>query len=235
MTASRILEQTVSTEAGIELTFAGDSVGLSGQIDYPASPPPDNGFPLLFLLHHAGYDNRDWYWPFAQIGLGAGYAVFRWDKRGTGRSGAGGRGSVTQDAVNAYEIALEQAHINRKAVVILAQDAGSGLLGSAYGLFARVQKPQGVILVSNMLDQEAALAIEAPVRVLMSESDWNAWEQYAEAVCTAHQKMYNSEAHFYVVHGNVDRKLIEQDRLPASARTILTEWLRDLCLPSRSI
>jgi pimeloyl-ACP methyl ester carboxylesterase len=235
MTASRSLDQTVNTEASVELTFAGDSVGLSGQIDYPVSPPPDDGYPLLFFLHHAGCENRDWYWPFAQIGLSMGYAVFRWDKRGTGRSGASGRGSVTQDAVNAYEIALEQAQVNHNRVVIVAQDAGSGLLGSAYGLFARVQKPHGVILVSNMLDAEAALAIEAPVYVLMSETDWNPWEQYAEAVCAAHQDMYSSESHFYVVPGSVDRKLIEDDRLPAGARTILSEWLHDLCQPSRSI
>src|SRR6185295_12539546 len=120
MPANQVLErlQIGHTE---ELVFAGDGVRLSGQIDYPTPLPHQHSFPLLFVLHHAGCDARDGYLPFAEAGLAAGYAVFRWDKRGTGRSGAGGRGSTTQDAVNAYEIALEQAHVDRKLVIILAQ------------------------------------------------------------------------------------------------------------------
>ena len=39
---------------------------------------------------------------YADVALEAGYAVFRWDKRGTGRSGSGGLGSPIEDAVKAY-------------------------------------------------------------------------------------------------------------------------------------
>src|ERR1043165_7949893 len=105
MTANQFLENQQAVERSRELTFAGDNVCLSGQIDYPPSASPHDGFPLVFVLHHAGSEDREWYAPFAQLALQSGYAVFRWDKRGTGHSGAGGRGSTTQDAVNAYEIA----------------------------------------------------------------------------------------------------------------------------------
>src|SRR5690606_31650019 len=188
-----------------------------------------------FILHHAGCENRDWYWPFAQIGLQNGFAVFRWDKRGTGRSGAGGRGSATQDAVNAYEIALEQAYINRRNVVILALDAGTGLIGDAYGLFARVHKPDAVVLVSNMLDEQAILAVETRVLILMTETDWNPWQQYAKATSIAHSRAYPYGADYYVVPGTVDRKLIDDETLPPTARTILADWFHDLCHPSKSI
>jgi len=98
----------------IELTFAGDNVRLAGQLDYPDRPKPEQGYPLLFVLHHAGCNARADYGHYARMGLMKGYAVFRWDKRGMGRSGASGRGSTTQDAVNAYEIALSQPGINRR-------------------------------------------------------------------------------------------------------------------------
>ncbi len=224
-----------TTEDLIELVFAGDSVSLSGQIDYPFSPPPSDGYPLIFILHHAGYNSRDWYWPFASLGLDCGYAVFRWDKRGTGRSGASGRGSVTQDAVSAYEVALAQPLIDHNRVVILAEDAGTGMLGNAYGLFARLQKPRGVILLANMLDEDSVLAIDAELCIMMSESDWYPWQKYAQATCEAHRKMYDFGASYYVVPGSVDRKLIENHRLPAAARSVLTDWLQDLCRPSALI
>jgi len=232
MTANRVAERRLHRT--LELVFGGDHVELSGQIDYPDSPPPAEGFPLIFILHHAGSQNRDWYWPFADIGLQCGYAVFRWDKRGTGLSGAGGRGSVTQDAVNAYEIALDQPYINHRRVVILAQDAGTGLLGNAYGLFARIQAPYAVILASNMLDEDAVQAIDSRVCILQAESDWNDWQQYAKAASMAHSHAYPYGAEFYVVPGSVDRKLIGDDGLPPTARSILIDWLYDLCRPSKS-
>jgi uncharacterized protein len=232
MTANRVVETTARS---LELVFAGDDVRLSGQIDYPSSPPPADGYPLLFILHHAGCASRDWYWPFARIALQSGYAVFRWDKRGTGRSGASGLGSSSQDAVNAYEVALEQPYVNHRRAVILAQDAGTGLLGNAYGLFARVQKPYGVILVSNMLDEDAVVAIDSHLHILMAESDWNPWQQYARSACQAHERVYHNPTAYYVVPGAVDRKLIDDGSLPPAANSIMMDWLHSLCPTSVSI
>jgi alpha-beta hydrolase superfamily lysophospholipase len=106
---------------------------------------------------------REDYAEYAQIALAHGYAVFRWDKRGSGRSGDSGRGSTTQDAANAYEIAVSQPDINRKRVVILAVGEGSALLGSAFGLFARTQHPYAVLLVANMLDANEILALDTRI------------------------------------------------------------------------
>lgn len=213
-----------------ELTFAGDGVVLSGQIDYPAIPKPQGGFPLLFVMHHAGCNTRDCYNHYAELALESGYAVFRWDKRGTGRSGAGGRGSTTQDAVYAYEVAIEQDHINPRRTIIVAQGAGTGMLGSSFGLFARVQPPYGVILISNLLDEQAILAIEAPLQIIMAEDDWNPWTTYAEAVCTAHNAAYRYGATYYVAK-NADRALADltdptQD-FHRGARQVMEEWLRN--------
>jgi uncharacterized protein len=221
-----------------ELGFAGDNVFLAGQMDYPATPMPANGYPLLFILHHAGCNTRECYNDYAQMALDSGYAVFRWDKRGTGRSGASGRGSTTQDAVNAYEVALEQPHVNPRRTTILAQAAGTGLLGSSFGLFARVQHPYGVILVSNMLDAEAVLAIDSRLKIIMSEEDWNPWEKFAEEACIAHNNAYPHGASFYVAK-NADRTLNdlsdEQNSFHDGARKVIQDWLNSLHPTSKLI
>jgi hypothetical protein len=225
--ASNYVLESVKTGYTHELVFAGDGVRLAGQLDYPAPPTGSRTFPLIFILHHAGSDDRSGYQAFADIGLEAGYAVFRWDKRGTGRSGAGGRGSTTQDAVNAYEVALEQPRIDRRRVIILAQDAGTGLLGSSFGLFARVQPPYGVILATNTLGEEEALAIESRLLIVVGQNDWNPWQKLGKTVCDTHNAAYKHGASYYVAP-YADRMLIDPrtNRLHFGVRNTITDWLQ---------
>jgi alpha-beta hydrolase superfamily lysophospholipase len=224
-----LIEEQIQVARTEDVVFAGDRVRLSGQIDYPFSESHSRIFPLLFVLHHAGCDDREGYRHFAEAGLAAGYAVFRWDKRGTGRSGAGGYGSTTQDAVNAYEIALEQPSVDRRHVVILAQDAGTGLLGSSFGLFARVQRPYGVVLASNILNPEAAQAIDSRLLVLMGQHDWNRWQQYGKAVSEAHNSTRQHGAQYYVAP-HADRMLIDPrtERFHYGANITLQDWLKHI-------
>jgi uncharacterized protein len=230
MTSYRTLE-SVRVARTQEVSFAGDGVLLAGQIDYPDITPPMNGFPLIFILHHAGCNARESYQHYADIGIASGYAVFRWDKRGTGRSGASGRGSTTQDAVNAYETALEQPRVNHKRVVVIAQEAGSALLGSSYGLFARIQQPYGVSLVSNMLDAETVLAIGTRLQVIVGQKDWHPWQEYAREVCEAHNAAYKYGASYYVApYGDrALRDIRDQgDSFHTGAANALRDWLTNL-------
>ncbi len=228
MITNTILE-SIKTRYTTDLVFAGDGVRLAGQLDFPARPSRSRTFPLIFVLHHAGCEDRDGYEAFAELGLEAGYAVFRWDKRGTGRSGAGGRGSTTQDAVNAYEVALEQPHVDRRRVVILAQDAGTGLLGSSFGLFARVQHPYGVILATNTLDEDDVLAIESNLLVVVGQHDWNPWQTFGKGVCDAHNAAYKYGATYYVAP-HADRMLVDPrtNRLHFGVQNALLDWLQTL-------
>jgi uncharacterized protein len=238
MTSNRVLESVIAAERTTEINFAGDGVLLAGQIDYPESPPPRSGYPLIFILHHAGGNARDAYEHYAQAGLNCGYAVFRWDKRGTGRSGAGGYGSTTQDAVNAYEIALEQPFVNRKQVVIVAQGAGTTLLGSSFGLFARLQHPYGAILTANMLDERAVLAIDTRVGIIVGQNDWIPWKQYAKAACEAHSAAYQHGAEYYVAPYG-DRTLMDtrdpNQGFHMGVQHVIEDWLTSLCPVSTSI
>lgn len=214
-----------------EVIFAGDRVRLAGQVDYPSTAQPVNGYPMLFILPHAVCYTRDMYDPYVQIGLDRGFAVFRWDKRGTGRSGSSGRGSAVQDAVNAYEIALEQPDVDHRRAVILATGAGTALLGSSYGLFARVQNPYGALLIANMLDEHAILAINTRLQIVVGAKDWTPDDIYADAACAAHQRVYRHGASYYVAP-DADRLLMTNKNgsthLHAGARKVISGWLHTL-------
>ncbi|MDL1902110.1 hypothetical protein FBR02_15240 [Anaerolineae bacterium CFX9] len=232
--ASNMLNLSLSSTLR-EVTFAGDSVLLSGQMDYPQRPVPKEGFPLLFILHDAQCTTRERYIAHAQVALENGFAVFRWDKRGTGRSGASARGSTIQDAVNAWEIALSQPSIQRRRAVILANGAGTGVIGSAFGLFARIQRPYAVGLIASALDETAILAIDAPVHIVMSADDWNDPARYATAAANAHNASYPHGATYAVVPG-ADRLLLdEHGSLYPEAREAVSDWLNDILHPSPSI
>ena len=217
-----------------EMMFAGDGVPLLGRIDYPkSSPPPASGYPLVFLLHHAGGNTHEDYQHYADIALQHGYAVFRWDKRGTGRSGAGGRGSATQDAVNAYETALEQPGIDRHRAFILAQGGGTRLLGSAFGLFVRLQVPCGAVLVANRLDEKEIQAINTRVHIVQGGEDWGDWKQYAEAASQAHSQRYAHGASFYIAEGaNCNMIDHRSNRFHSDALQSIADWLGQQCQAS---
>ncbi|MFQ3567446.1 MAG: hypothetical protein SNJ59_10635 [Aggregatilineales bacterium] len=208
-----------------EVTFAGDEVLLAGQIEYPETPQKSAAYPLLFILHHACCGTRDAYEGYAKLALQQGCAAFRWDKRGCGRSGGGGRGSTTQDAVNAYACAVEQPFIDRERVVVLAIGAGTGLFGSAFDAFAQVQAPRAALLISNMLDETAIVAIKTPVYVLASADDWNPPERYAVAAVRAHRAAHQLESTYHIIDG-VTRMLETADgALSLDAQKVIAGWL----------
>ncbi len=230
MASNQVVDPTISVYAPTEVVFAGDEVRLAGQIEYPRTRRPENGYPLLFILHHACCNSREDYAEYAETALASGYAVFRWDKRGTGRSGDSGRGSTTQDAVNAYEIAITQPDVNRKRVVILAVAAGTSLLGNAFGLFARVQHPYATLLVANQLDPDEILALDTRIKILMSPEDWNAPQVFGESAASSHRQAYRHGASFYLADGS-DRYLMAADNLSSlhsGARKVIGDWLSSL-------
>ncbi len=219
-----------SVGASQNVLFAGDQVRLEGQIDYPSSAAPAGGYPLIFVLPHATSTKRQQYSHIVQMGTEIGAAVFRWDKRGTGGSGAGGSGSVVLDAVKAYETALVQPQIDKTQVILYVQNEGTSLLGEAYDLFAAVQKPTGVVLAGNMLDEKQVILIKTPVHLVVSKNDWNPWQTYAEAAAKAHNKALRLAATFFVAP-NTDRRLMynHSATFHRGAAASIQEWVCHLC------
>ncbi len=220
-------ESTIGTTQPI--FFAGDNVRLAGQMDYPTSALPPDGYPLLFVIQHATCRSRSEYQHMARLGTEQGLAVFRWDGRGIGQSGAGA-GSIAIDTVNAYKAALEMANIDRKKAVIFAQNEGSSLIGEAWSAFETAQKPHGVILAGNTLDDKDITVINTPLHIVMSKNDWNAWQIYAEAASKAHQRKHTYKASFYVAP-NTNRHLMYENggTFHRGANDSMKEWLKTVC------
>ncbi len=199
MAANYIIERACSKSLTCQLAFAGDGVRLAGQIDYPkANHQAGQGSPLIFILPHAGWHTRQHYQSYARIALNIGYAVFRWDRRGTGDSGAGGWGNSTQDALKAYETALAQPGINRHKVIIFAQAESTQTLAENFGLFARIAQPNGVLLASNRLDAKSITSIDAPLYIVQGERDWHDGDQYARSPIQAHNETFTHGAQYYI-------------------------------------
>ena len=213
-----------------EIVFAGDHVRLAGTIELPGTPAPRNGFPLLFILPHASSMDREDFHDYVQIALNTQAAIFRWDKRGTGHSGASAIGSTAQDAVNAYATALAQPGINRQQVMILAVGAATGVLGSNFEAFARLGRPAGVLLVANQLNAKDILALDAEIHILMSAQDWNPYMVYGNTAALAHRQVYPHGAGSTLISDS-DRFLMVADargrkRLHPDAQRVITAWMR---------
>jgi uncharacterized protein len=224
-------EDTASSFGATELLeFAGDNVRLAGQIDYPASKRPAEGYPLIFVIQHATSTSREDFNHIAEIGMESGAAVFRWDKRGTGKSGNGPSGTVEMDTLKAYETAIVQASLNPNRVIIFAQNEGTLILGDIYRALNKVKRPAGLILAGNMLDEEAVLDLNAPLHIVVSKNDWNAWQTYAEAAADAHAAKFKYNASFYVAT-NTNRLLMytSGNTFHKGAETSIKHWLKHTC------
>lgn len=227
MVVNHNMDQSQLDNTSHEVIFAGANVQLAGQIDYPESPIPDNGLPLVFILHHAGGHTRASYQHYAEVALEAGYAVFRWDKRGTGRSGSGGLGSPIDDAIQAYRTALSQPNIDLKRVIVLTQGEGSLMLSD---IFERLEpeKPAAALLIGNLLDKVDILKIKTQIQVIIGEDDWISWQVYGRDACEEHRLNYDYGAAFSVAH-HANRLLkdtrYEDQRFHLGAKQIISDWL----------
>lgn len=201
--------QPIDAVAGssLQIAFGGDNVRLAGQIDYTRHYPGETGYPIIFIIQHATCTSRTGYRHYATIGSDAGCATFRWDKRGTGSSGGGGGGSVHIDTLGAYNAALAQPAIDPDRAIIIAQNEGTLLLSELYEDIVAKQKPRGVLLVGNMLDEKAILKLDTDVHIVTSKNDWNAWQIYARDASVAHSKHYKRETTYYVAP-NTNRHLM---------------------------
>lgn len=222
--------QPVTTGISYEVIFAGDHVRLAGQIDYPNLPVPKQGYPLLFILPNACCTSRKGFQQHQNMANQMGYAVFRWDKRGTGRSASGGRGYPEQDAILAYQAAVEQADIDSNRIVIWAQTDASLLLAENFSQFQTIQQPLGIILAGNMLDEQAILKLNTRIFCVTGERDWNNPIQFAKRTADAHNAHYNMQSEAYIAQ-YANRKLIDtrNNIFHAGVKARIQDWLTDLC------
>lgn len=153
-----------------------DGTRLAGQFDFP--PTLTQG-PLVFIIHHSGAVDRDSYQYLAAHLVPAGYAVFRFDKRGTGASQGEYGCCEDEDALAAYRAALTGVH---DRVFIIAQSLGTKILAQRWSEFEHIRRPDGVVLLSNLLEDHEITVINVPLHIIISASEPRVAAIGAEAV-----------------------------------------------------
>jgi alpha/beta superfamily hydrolase len=177
-----------------QIPFTAGDVTLAGELDLPRT---DGAAPLAFIIHHSGPVGRDAYGYMAELLTAAGFAVFRFDKRGVGASGGEYGCCEAEDALAAYRAAVAQDGIDRQRVFIVAQSIGTEHLAAHFADFAAIQPPVGVLLLSSLLGPEQVTAIAAPVHIIVADSEPNLDAVCAQAV-QAHQTAWPYGATCYV-------------------------------------
>lgn len=217
-----------------EVTFAGgQGVQLAGQFDLP---PQAAAPPLVVFIHHSGPETRDIYQHLAASLVPRGYAVFRFDKRGTGRSGGAYGCCEADDALAAYQAAYAAPDIDRRQVYIVAQNLGTQIVAERFEDFQAIGRPAGVVLLSSLLRGEAVLAIQAPIHIIVSDGEADVEALTVEAV-NAHRAAYPYGASYFVAP-NTEHTLFDisagpinwsspdwPEKFSAPARESLLTWL----------
>ncbi len=187
----RIPFETMAQEVSFQ---SEDGTRLAGQLD---RPPGQANPPLVFIIHHSGAVDRDAYQYLAARLVPAGYAVFRFDKRGTGRSEGTYGCCEDSDALAAYRAAVAQDGIDMSRVFIVAQSIGTRILAGRFEEFAQVHRPAGVVLLSSLLPGKDILAIQAPLHIIISDSEPDLAALGEDAV-KAHRAAYGYGASYFI-------------------------------------
>jgi len=182
------------TQEQRQVRFASHGATLAGELDLP---PGKGQAPLVFVIHHSGAVDRDAYGYLAELLVAQGYAVFRFDKRGTGASDGEYGCCEGEDALAAYQTAVVQDGIDRQNVFVVAQSIGTQLLAERFEEYAQAQPPRGVVLLSSLLNADSIGAIAAPVHIIVSDSEANL-DEIGPAAAEAHREAFPYGASYYV-------------------------------------
>jgi alpha-beta hydrolase superfamily lysophospholipase len=114
-----------------------------------------------------------------------GFAVFRYDKPGAGRSSPGLYATERSSALEAYTRAVDHARVDVERVYLVGHGLGCDTIAGIYPRFAAVAPPAGVILLDNVVGETDSVRIETPVLVVNPGKDPDDRYQYGEFVAEA--------------------------------------------------
>jgi uncharacterized protein len=173
---------------------AEDGVNLAGQFDYP---PGQVQYSLVFIIPHADPIDRQQYQFLAAKLIPAGYAVFRFDKRGVAESDGEYGCCEAEDAVAAYRAALNHRPESILKTFIIAQSIGTKHLFNRYNDYVSIHRPTGVILLSNLLSKSEVIQLDIPIQIIVSDSEPHLVSA-SQAAFQAHISTYGFKSDFYV-------------------------------------
>jgi pimeloyl-ACP methyl ester carboxylesterase len=201
-------------------TFASVDATIAGQWDFPTHTPA----PLIVLIPGGGRLDRNGWTPgmgedsnagiYAQLTkqlVASGFAVFRYDKPGAGRSSPGRYATERSNALEAYTHAVQHARVDPDRVFLLGHGLGTDTIAAIYPRFAAVRAPAGVVLLDNSVGETDSLRISAPAIIVNPAADPDDRLQYGQFVAEARQRAENGSLPTkLVLLENAERGLLAQ-------------------------
>lgn len=170
---------------------------LAGQIDKPAGLGP---FPLVILIPGAGLDRTGRssrftalagiYVPLVDIAVGNGWAMFRYDRAGSGMSLASG-GDEVAGAVDAVRTARELPGVDTERVVIVAHASGTLLFAKGYDRFEELigyRAIKGTVLLSSKVGAQTAGRMPGDLLIAIGQSVAATDSPVAAGAVSAHRR-----------------------------------------------
>ncbi len=241
-------ERSPRSEEVVETTFKSVDAIVAAQWDFPAQSPA----PLVVIVPTGGtIDRNGW-----RTGLGEapeqgiygklsrdlvknGFAVFRYDKPGAGRSSRGRFATERSNALEAYTRAVDHGRIDPTRVFLLGHSVGTDTIAGIYPRFEAITKPAGVVLLSSRVGETASLRIDAPT-LIVNASDPDDKTLYGSFVVEARARDHTPplETELVIVEG-ADGILSRQESggevklsLAPQERDAVLQWLMEHRIPA---
>ncbi len=229
-----------------ETTFKSVDATISAQWEFPAVTPA----PLVVILpatsgvdRHGlppGHSDRPEIGIYNQLAkrmVEAGFAVFRYDNAGTGKSGRGHYSTDRSTSLEAYVRAVDHARVDTDHVFLFGHSGSTSAIAGIYPRYESVKRPAGVILLSNRVGETEAMRIAAPTLLIVSEALPDDQYQRGRFVKEARDRHTEAElATDLVTIGDCDHALltsVERSRgkvysIHKKAVDAILTWLRKL-------
>lgn len=203
----------------VDTTFQSVDATVSAQWDFPARTPA----PLVVLFPATESVDRDGlptgygedpstgiYAQLARKLVEAGFAVFRYDAPGTGRSSPGQFSTVRSTAIEGFTRAVDHPKVDRRRVFLLGHSASTDTVMGIWSRYTAVCPVAGAVLLSNIVGETDIVTIDAPTLIVVSDKTPDDIYQHGQ---------FPAEARSRVKDRKLETKLVT---LPGASETLLT-------------
>ncbi len=204
----------------VTTTFKSVDATVAAQWEFPASTPA----PLVIIIPASGGVDRHGlpadfadtpeigiYAQLAEQLLSAGFAVFRYDSPGTGRSSRGRFSTSRSTALEGYTRAVDHARVDPDKVFLLGHAGGTDTIVGIYPRYEQVAPPAGLILLANRVGETDIMRAKAPSLIIVSEEHPSDLYEKGRFVAEAREKAEG---------GKLETELVT---VPQSVRALVSE------------
>ena len=180
-----------SRDQVVETTFESVDATIAGQWDFPQGTPA----PLVVIIPSQGRLDRDgrppglgeepdqgMYAKLAKSLVAAGFAVFRFDKPGAGRSSPGRFATERSNAIEAYTRAVDHARVETDNVFLLGHSEGTDSIAGIFARYEAVRRPRGVVFLDSVVGERLSIEVRAPLLIINPNRDPDDRFTYGEFV-----------------------------------------------------